>query len=104
MITFSWDTLSGTVEISFNGSVCEYGLDSVNSPSFTDCLIWASHEVPDEVREKVLEATISLDSKAEIFSILFSPEMFGLAIHAIQILLLWVLLHLFFSVIPGRSS
>ena len=96
MITFS----SGVVEISFDGSICEYALDSVSSSSFTDCLIWASHEVPEDLREKVLEAAISLDSKAGIISILFSPEMFGLAIHAIQILLLWILLHLFFSVVP----
>lgn len=100
MITFSWNTLSGTVEIFFDGSICQYGLDSVDSSSFTDCLIWASHEVPDDVREKVLEAAISLDSKAEIISIFFSPEMFGLAIHIIQVVLLWILLHLFFSVVP----
>jgi len=100
MITFFSDTLSGTVEISFNGSICQYGFDSVESVSFVDCLIWASHEVPEDVREKVLEAAISLDSKVQIFSILFSPEMFGLAIHIIQVVLLWILLHLFFSVVP----
>jgi hypothetical protein len=98
MITFS--TSPGTVEISFDGSVCRYGFNSVDSSSFVDCLIWASHEVPVDVKEEVLEAAISLDSKTEIISILFSSEMFGLAVHIIQIILLWILLHLFFSVVP----
>jgi hypothetical protein len=102
MITFSSDTLSSLVEISFDGLTCQYGLKSVDSSSFTDCLIWASHEVPQDFQEKVLEAAISLDSKAEIISIFFSPEMFGLAIHIVQTILLGVLLHLFFSVVPER--
>lgn len=99
MLEFS----SGDIQIIFDeaSKTCQLSTNSVTSDNFINCLIWASHEVPEELKKQVLEAVISLTPEFEIWHLLFSPELMGLVVHFICFIFLWLLLHIFYQVLPG---
>jgi len=86
--------------VTFNDGICKIANNQTDAASFPDCLLWASHEVSETFRIQVLEGLIQLSPEFEVFSILFSPELFSLIVHCIGVLLIALILHLFYSVIP----
>ncbi|HBL11655.1 MAG TPA: hypothetical protein DD379_09645 [Cyanobacteria bacterium UBA11162] len=97
---------SGAVQITFDevSKTCQLvSVNSVTSDNFVNCLIWASHEVPEDLKNQVLEVVISLAPEFEIWYLLFSPELMGLIVHLISVVFLWLLLHIFLSILPGHN-
>lgn len=89
------------VTINFLDGVCQVAQKSADIDGLSNCLLWASYQVP-ELKADVLEGLSQISPQLTIFSLFFSPSFMSLIVHLIGVVLVWLLLHVFYSLIPNK--
>lgn len=86
--------------VEFSDGVCQYPDNSLSLPTFLDCLLIASQQAPLEIKSRLLESSLLINPDLVTTSLYFTPEWFGLLSHLVGVLLFWLLLHVFFVILP----